>query len=412
MALGSKNKKDKIEFDRTSCVVYFLEEGEVTKERAVKLFDNKKIIDKSYIRVVIGGDASAIASCAFSGYYFKKINSVTIEDGVTKIGGAAFSECTYLGYVSIPKSVTEIGKNVFRSCDCLDTISVDVENPSYKSIDGSLYTKDGSVLMHYATHKNDKSFSVPKGVTKIESSAFYGGKHLESVKLPKSLMEIEEYAFSACYSLKSIEMPESIASIGNSAFYSCSALETIRIPKRVEVIGKHAFEYCEALKNISVAEDSETYRSISGSLYTKDGKTLIQYALGKGERSFTVPRDVCNITEDAFKGCKAIEEIKLPDMLTTIEAYTFESCKNLKRVDIQNSVDTICAFAFRCCESLEEIVIPKSVTKIEENAFAGISNVKIACVAESKPKGWHEKWNPRNCPVFWGHKILRKKMIN
>jgi hypothetical protein len=38
-----------------------------------------------------------------------------------------------------------------------------------------------------------------------------------------------------------------------------------------------------------------------------------------------------------------------------------------------------------------------------ESAFSGCSNVTIYAEAESKPVGWHEKWNPLNRPVVWGY---------
>ena len=83
--------------------------------------------------------------------------------------------------MQIPSSVTEIGTGVFSYCDSLSEILVAEENKSYKSIDGNLYTKDGSVLFQYAVGKSEKSFTVSSEVSMIADRAFIGAEHLEEV---------------------------------------------------------------------------------------------------------------------------------------------------------------------------------------------------------------------------------------
>ena len=61
------------------------------------------------------------------------------------------------------------------------------------------------------------------------------------------------------------------------------------------MIGTGVFNICKALTNIDVANNNQQYKSINGDLYTKDGKTLLQYAPGKTEKSFTIPSHVTNI---------------------------------------------------------------------------------------------------------------------
>lgn len=50
------------------------------------------------------------------GPWGSSIKRVIIGDGVTTIGGSAFSGCSSLTSVTIPNSVTTIGDNAFKHC--------------------------------------------------------------------------------------------------------------------------------------------------------------------------------------------------------------------------------------------------------------------------------------------------------
>ena len=217
-----------------------------------------------------GSVCESIGSSAF--WYCTSLTSVTIPDNVTSIGYGAFCFCTSLTSVTIPNSVTSIGNSVFGKCTSLTSIEVDVNNTAYKSIDGNLYSKDGTTIIIYARGKTDTSFVIPNSVTSIGSSAFSGCTSLASVTIPNSVTSIGSDAFSGCTSLTSVTISDSVISIGNYAFSGCSKLTSVTIPDSATSIGNYAFRYCSSLTSI-VIPDSVT--SIGNSAFSGCSKLTI-----------------------------------------------------------------------------------------------------------------------------------------
>lgn len=173
--------------------------------------------------VKIPSNVKFIGDRAFS--YCSSLASVTIPEGVTDIGICAFAVNKSLESITIPSSVTSIGEDAFLECVSLVKIEVSENNSFYKSIDGNLYTKDGTALIRYAQNKTEKEFVIPDGVTRIEADAFDGAESLVSVVIPNSVTDIKEGAFSNCLDLERIIIPSSVTSMGRDVFNGCDILE-------------------------------------------------------------------------------------------------------------------------------------------------------------------------------------------
>lgn len=109
------------------------------------------------------------------------IKSITIEDGITKIGDRAFSGCTNLVDVTLPNSLIELGVSAFLGT-------------------------------------NLSNIFIPDTVKKINSNCFAFCYNLNDVYIGKNVEYIGEGSFSACKNLHSITIPESVNYIGDSAF--------------------------------------------------------------------------------------------------------------------------------------------------------------------------------------------------
>lgn len=273
---------------------------------------------------------------------------------VTAIRDDAFKYNKTLISVTIPAGIVEIGKCAFSYCDSLKSIEVEEDNPSYKSVSGLLFTKDGKTLV-----------KVPRGY------------YLDDI--PSGVKEIGDYAFCGCETLKFIVIPYGVTKIGKYAFCGCKRLCVILIPKSVTSIGKRAFGACEKLNRIEM-QDSEMEIAMQAfygcgmtSIRIPKGLKIISFGLLSGCEKLTsvkIPDSVTTIQAKAFKSCQSLENITIPDSVTAIEELAFEHCENLTNVTLPKNLNTIGDWAFISCPKLNNVIIPDSVTKIGIDAFS------------------------------------------
>ena len=157
----------------------------------------------------------------------------------------------------------------------------------------------------------------------IKASAFEECTNLTSVVIGDNVTSIGSKAFYNCDSLTSVTIPNSVTTIGESAFYACTSLTSVTIGDSVTTIGVRAFGWCKNLTSIVVDKNNQSFKSIDENLYTKDGKMLIQYAIGKAETHFTIPDSVTTIGGRAFFGCGNLTSVTIPDSVTNIASYAF-----------------------------------------------------------------------------------------
>ena len=194
-------------------------------------------------------------------------------------------------------------------------------------------------------------------LTKIGEYSFCGCEKLEHITFFEGLKEIGGDAFLNCQKLTEISLPEGLEWIGDNAFRGCS-LTSVRIPASVKSIGANAFA-CESFVHIEVDENNPWLKSIDGNLYSKDGKTLIRYAVGKNEETFVISNTVTRIGESAFSFCN-LTNIVLPDTITDIYSWAFAGCKKLQRLEIPCSVSNIGKCIISGSDSVGLIVDPQN----------------------------------------------------
>ena len=211
----------------------------------------------SLTEIVIPDSVTSIGD--YDALPISSLTEVIIPDSVTSIGSSAFYNCTKLTEIIIPDSVTFIGRSAFTYCDSLKEIQVSENNSSYQSIEGILFSKDGTLLHTYPTGKPDTSYIIPDSVSSIAGGAFEGCTKLTEIIIPDSVTSIGDSAFYYCKSLTNAVIGNGVSTIERSAFSSCTSLTGIYFQSQTPPeVGSLVFSYCPSNMIIYYPEGAET----------------------------------------------------------------------------------------------------------------------------------------------------------
>ena len=137
-------------------------------------------------------------------------------------------------------------------------------------------------------------------------------------------------------------------------------------------------------ESVADVASAETYGDFEYSVLDDRTVEITKY-IGSAEK-VDIPKtidgkSVTSIGEWAFRFCRNLTSITIPDSVTYIGYFAFELCENLTSITIPNSVTNIGRYAFGYCKSLKNITIPGSVTTIDSWAFIGctsLTEIKVA----------------------------------
>lgn len=192
---------------------------------------------------------------AFYGCF--NLREIALPEGLEYIGSGSFGACVLLEEFYIPSTVSNIEMKIFEACSSIEgeyslkNIYVSPQNVNYQSIDGVVYSKDGTEVIWYPEGRKDSSYTVCDGTVKIGKAAF-GNKFIQTIRLPETVKTLGESAFAGAYNLENINIPEKLEIIDSCAFHSCWRLKKLVIPESVTYIGYWAFANCIALTDIYI----------------------------------------------------------------------------------------------------------------------------------------------------------------
>ena len=110
------------------------------------------------------------------------------EEGCSQIAGGALSDLgSAVEEIEIPANITNIQPGAFAGLSNLGWIEADAANPACVTVDGVLYTADGTVLLAFPAAWTG-TFQVPEGVKSFAESAF-DGTNLECIDARSCTLE-------------------------------------------------------------------------------------------------------------------------------------------------------------------------------------------------------------------------------
>ena len=202
----------------------------------------------------------------------RKLTDIDSPNNLKVIGALAFGACSGLSGIIIPGEVDAIGEGAFSGCSGLKSINVNVDNKTFKDINGIVFSKDEKELLIYPAGKDESSYIIPNHVIKMG----YG-------------------VFLNCENLTRIEIQDGVTSIGREAFYNCKNLRIIKISSSVTTIGDNAFHYCSSLDTIEVYWNNPII--VNSGIYTASSVAKATLSVPKGRKS---AYEAANVWKDFY----------------------------------------------------------------------------------------------------------------
>ena len=233
-------------------------------------------------------------------------------------------------------------------------IEVEEGNSVFTVVDGLLINKKKQSVV--LSEIDVSNVVIPDGIKSIEAWAFYHRK-LKSVTFPSTLTTIGTAAFSGCDALTQVVLPDSVVKVEACAFNNCS-LQSITLSKRLKTIEGFAFSGCDM-------------------------------------QEITIPEGVSSIGFKAFRSCGSLKRVQLPEGLTKIDNYAFGGCSQLEEINLPKSLTYIGYHAFEDCTKWRIIQLPDTLNRIGGEVFYGCSPILFQLpkqlVIENTPpekQGW------------------------
>ena len=257
--------------------------------------------------------------------------------------------------------MTLLPESVYTGAGAIDTVTVDSFKYTIKADDD----KSTAVLAGYTG--SDTAITIPSSVNGVDvvgigARALDGYSSLTDIAIPSSIKYIDDFAFSDCTGLKKVTIPANVERVGTQIFDGCTALESVEFAVGSKVTSISYFgDDLAALKNIKLPE-SLTYIS-TGSF------------LGYSIEHIDIPATVTYIGDRTFENCAYLEELVLPDNMTSVCFGLAKNCISLKKLVIGAHTVDIEEDAFYNCTSLSDFTYGQEIQVIEKRAFYNCENI-------------------------------------
>ena len=344
--------------------------------------------------------------------YTNLIQHISLPEGITSIGRFAFMGCSALQDVNFPTTLTDIGEGAFMDCSMLT--AADLNN--------GLVNLGDAVFMNCKSLIN---ITVPEGVASIGYSTFYRCSNLKELSIPttidsiwveNAIYEIENvedfeygcYLIWGCTKLEKLVAPTFVFNVPDDDVWS-EAINGELPQKSLTTLSLHSGRISEFAFDI-INLNKETLQTIDLSAATRNelpeemfyGYRHIEHLALPSDleyipymavaeclhlQSVSIPASVKWIDERAFENCRLLSEVKFAaeGALNEIGNWAFYNCHKLQEVNIPDGVTTIGEGAFYGCTYLKDLTLPASMLRIADNGFAHCSKLSEITVNAVEP---------------------------
>ena len=356
------------------------------------------------------------------------INALSFPGRLKSIGDYTFSDCTYLTNLTFEDSNEAVtlgsgatgetdrrymlplfgnsnlsslymGRNVDYTADKDYSYS-----PFYNQqfLTDVRFSQAGTVTYckDYLLYKvnNCESLILPESLTTIGNWTFRGMSKLGGIVIPNAVTTIGTYAFADDIALESAKLSTSCPWLKEGLFSECGKLQAITIPMVVNKMDTQMFTNCTSLATVTFDDDKDLIEMAYGSSDANNGlfrdcpvETLylgrwLSYNTEVPSRSpFYSIAELKNLTlgkylkvvdKYMFSYCTGLENVYVPDNITSINMWGFRGCSALKSVRFSENLSQIGDYGFSECTSLDNVTFPASMTSTSDNSFSNCSSLR------------------------------------
>ena len=320
-------------------------------------------------------------------FLYSKLQTVTLNEGLKKIGDGAFNNCSALSSITLPSTLEEIGMEAFLNDKALtsfnipaglttigesaiamtsvSTINLDPANTAFVMENGVLYTADKKMLQ-MAPMKGVTTHVVNENCIGIIGGAFWGSE-LQSITLDKALIAlgyacfessqlsdinldgpdniefIDEQVF-ADTRLTEVVLPANPYYLNDGEFASCTLLKSLTIPEGITEIYPHALNGCSGLETITCLSEvpptvMDYYEDYDMPFYNSNSNAILYVPKGSKGAYQATEWSYYNIVEQALP----LEVVSTSPMTGAnadqYQTFSFEVTFNQPVTVVQNTPD-------------------------------------------------------------------------
>lgn len=119
-------------------------------------------------------------------------------------------------------------------------------------------------------------------------------------------------------------------------------------------------------------------------VYVPSGVTKIDrraFAACPAKKIF-LPDSVTQIGYEAFYGCDALEYVRFPKKIESVEPAIFRECFSLRKVEFGDEISALSENMFECCYSLEEAPFRSGILELPRNVFSECISLESLVIPE------------------------------
>ena len=328
------------------------------------------------------------------------LQSLSLPEGLASIGNNALIACENLESLYLPASFgfLDAADLFYDIGQKFSSINVAEGNIVYSSVDGVLFSKDKKTLLKCPQGKSGV-YTVPAGVTTIGQRAFGNCSKLTGIALPEGLQEIDQDSFMYT-TISSMTIPSSVITIYDTVFTGNTSLTSLSFD---DATNWYFLDHDpQALKTRSGGTAAVLDDASANATDFKNNPSKCYYKpVAPSENVAAFVQKVAALTGDStiklegqikqtdlaaiYKAIKeASHKVKL-DMsgatgLSSVPEQAFLGCVKLQEVILPEVITSIGKFAFGACSDLESVSLPASVASIGRDAFDGekLSSINVA----------------------------------